>query len=257
MIRHTIFGDHDLTQMGIGLLKALEPPEGYWLGFSGGKDSMALLKLAQLSGVKFDAHYSMTTIDPPEVVDFVRNVPGVTMDRPPKSFFRLLIDRGFPLRQSRWCCQQLKETGGQGRVVLTGVRKAESNRRAGRKQVEVCARGQSKRFVHPILDWTDTEVWEFNREHNLPRCKLYAEGFTRIGCVVCPMQSAHVRRMELARWPVFDRAFRVAFRKLYALRKSQGNPSVNRWPSGDAMFDWWISDTPAPKDTGQSAFAFD
>jgi len=42
---------------------------GYYLAFSGGKDSIALYRLAEMAGVKFDAHYSMTTIDPPEEDD--------------------------------------------------------------------------------------------------------------------------------------------------------------------------------------------
>ena len=41
---------------------------GYWLAFSGGKDSIVLHRLAEMAGVKFDAHYGLTTIDPPELV---------------------------------------------------------------------------------------------------------------------------------------------------------------------------------------------
>lgn len=39
--------------------------DGFFLGFSGGKDSQALYHLAHLAGVKFTAHFSPTSIDPP------------------------------------------------------------------------------------------------------------------------------------------------------------------------------------------------
>ena len=48
-------------------------PDGYYLAFSGGKDSVAIYGLAQMAGVKFKAHYHLTTVDPPELVYFIRN----------------------------------------------------------------------------------------------------------------------------------------------------------------------------------------
>lgn len=36
---------------------------GFYLAFSGGKDSQSLYHVAVLAGVKFDAHYSLTTLD--------------------------------------------------------------------------------------------------------------------------------------------------------------------------------------------------
>lgn len=46
--------------------------KGYYLAFSGGKDSQALYHIAKLAGVKFEAHMNMTTVDPANVVSFVR-----------------------------------------------------------------------------------------------------------------------------------------------------------------------------------------
>lgn len=40
-------------------------PAGFYLAFSGGKDSQALYHVAKLAGVKFEAHYALTTLDPP------------------------------------------------------------------------------------------------------------------------------------------------------------------------------------------------
>ena len=65
LVYDDLLGHHDKVQTAIGRLKAFEPPEGYFLAFSGGKDSQAVYHLAKLAGVKFDAHYSLTTVDPP------------------------------------------------------------------------------------------------------------------------------------------------------------------------------------------------
>ena len=46
--------------------------KGFYLAFSGGRDSQALYHVAKLAGVKFEAHMNMTTVDPAPVVSFVK-----------------------------------------------------------------------------------------------------------------------------------------------------------------------------------------
>nr|DAO05978.1 MAG TPA: phosphoadenosine-phosphosulfate reductase [Caudoviricetes sp.] len=124
--------------LAIQRLKAFEPPEGYWVAFSGGKDSQCVYHLCQMAGVKFDAHYSVTSVDPPEVVRFIRQeYPDVEFCFPRYSDGKRitmwnLIPRVMipPTRKQRYCCEKLKESGGRGRVVVTGVRWAESAKRA-------------------------------------------------------------------------------------------------------------------------------
>ena len=125
-----------MSELAIARLREFEPSEGYYLAFSGGKDSVVLKALADAAGVKYDAHYSVTTIDPPELVRFIRkHHPEVHWERPSKPFLVRLPEKGFPLRQRRWCCEEYKEQGGTGRVVLTGIRAAESARRGKRRMV--------------------------------------------------------------------------------------------------------------------------
>lgn len=52
-------------ETSIKRLRSFEPPEGYFLAFSGGKDSQCIYHLAKMAGVKFDAHYNVTSVDPP------------------------------------------------------------------------------------------------------------------------------------------------------------------------------------------------
>lgn len=254
-----LFG-YDKVQVAVERLRAFCPPEGYYLAYGGGKDSTVLLELARRSGVKFDAHYRHVTIEPPELVAFARSTPDVITDRPARSFFQALPVRGFPLRHRRWCCQVLKEGGGAGRTVLLGIRWEESIRRRERKMVEApppnCPVGRRKRIVSPIIDWTTDDIWSFIHRESLPYCKLYDEGLTRLGCIACPMQSASRRRSDLLRWPKFEPAFRHAFRRLFADRTAKGTWHSKQWPSGDACFDWWLSNTPTHQKS-QERFDFD
>jgi len=242
-----LFGTVDKVDIAIRRLQAFEPPEGYYLAFSGGKDSIVIKQMAIEAGVKFDAHYSVTTIDPPDLIYYIReHHPDVIWERPEMPFLRKMISKGFPLRQSRWCCELYKENGGSGRLVVTGIRKAESNKRSKRKMVEHCIKDKSKRLLHPIIDWLDEDVWAFIKDRNLPYCKLYDEGWARIGCLFCPMQQAWHKKIEGKRYPSFERAFRRAFQKLY----DTGRESMARWKDGDEMFDWWISGKGNKEDDG-------
>ena len=112
---------------------------GYYLAFSGGKDSQALYHIAQLAGVKFQAHMNLTSIDPPEVIRFVKkNYPEVELIKPGKSIFQHAVEKQIlPTMRVRWCCAEYKETAGAGKVTLIGIRKAESSRRAKRNEVEL------------------------------------------------------------------------------------------------------------------------
>jgi len=246
-----------LTELAINRLKAFEPTEGYYLAFSGGKDSVVLKHLADRAGVKYDAHYNVTTIDPPELVRFIRKEhPAVKWERPEKAFLTRLVEKGFPLRQARWCCEEYKEKGGAGRVVLTGIRAAESVRRGKRRMVETCMKEPSKRFVHPIIDWVELDVWKYIRKNDVAYCSLYDDGFKRLGCLFCPMSYHKQRQHEVRVYPRYAAAFRKAFRSLYEKRKKAGAKSVERWSSGDAMFDWWLSDGHIDE-RGQKVFHFD
>lgn len=121
----------------IARLKMFEPPEGYYVAFSGGKDSQCIYHLCQQAGVKFDAHYSCTSVDPPELVQFIRqNYPDVEFEYPRDAngkritMWNLIPRKKIPpTRLVRYCCQELKESGGKDRVTVTGVRWAESIRR--------------------------------------------------------------------------------------------------------------------------------
>ena len=53
-------------------------PDGFHVAFSGGKDSQVIHELCRMAHVKFKAYFYQTSVDPPELLRFIRtNYPGV------------------------------------------------------------------------------------------------------------------------------------------------------------------------------------
>ena len=209
----------DLINEAIEFIREHEPPEGYFVGFSGGKDSIVTLDLVRRSGVKYQAYYSMTMIDPPEVVRFIKeNYSEVGRLKPDMTFWQGCIRYQMPLQMQRWCCKVLKH-GTLSLAALNlnnrifGLRAEESNRRAMRGKIET-RKGITK--IKPIFDWSSPEIWEYIRGENLTYPSLYDEGFARLGCVCCPMDKSkiHITQKRL-RWPGMYRVLDITLNKLW------------------------------------------
>lgn len=293
MIHQLNIHGKDKVQVAIDRLKSFEPDGGYYLAFSGGKDSVVIKALADMAEVKYDAHYNLTSVDPPELVQFIKTFDDVQIDRPKDkdgnqvTMWNLIPRKKMPpTRIVRYCCKELKEMGGQGRMVVTGVRWAESPNRKNnqgeitvmttkkkererlvesgnfsqtnkggvvlnndnddsRKMVEQCYK-QTKTVVNPIIDWTDEDVWEFIREYNIPYCKLYDEGYKRLGCIGCPMGTVEHRKAEFERYPKYKQAYIRAFERMLTNigGGTPGRPdqtySSGTWENATELMEWWI-----------------
>lgn len=235
----------DIILKAVPLALRYDPDKGFFVGFSGGKDSQALYHMMQLCDVPMHVYFSPTSIDPAENIRFIRkNYPEVEFTKIDKSIFDVFREmKVLPSMRIRWCCAYFKEKGGEGKVVCTGVRKAESVRRSKRNEIEVsgrkfsghmdefedwqekrtrkkmknlnqdqfsdakqtevrCINGKDKILLNPILEWSEDDVWEFlNKVVEVPHCELYDEGYTRIGCVGCPMATTKNQIKQFLRWP--------------------------------------------------------
>ena len=277
--------------MSIKRLQSFCPEEGYYLAFSGGKDSVVVKKLLDMSGCKYDAHYRVTSVDPPELVRFIKDVHGDVAreiphysDGSPITMWNLIPKKMMlPTRVARFCCQSLKEDGGDGRKTVTGVRWDESyNRKTNqgavtiykkggidpeieesdffaktpkggvvlvndneesRRMIESCYK-RTKTVINPIIEWTDQDVWEFIREENVPYCSLYDEGFKRLGCIGCPMADKQ-RLKEFARWPKYKQMYLRAIKKMMDIREAKGMPLRTRRTVED-VWHWWMEDGVLP-----------
>ena len=261
-----MFGEIDKIKKAIERFRTFEPPEGYYLAFSGGKDSQCIYHLAIDAGVKFDAHYHITGIDPPKLFRFIkRQYPDVSMDMYKESMWRLIYRLGPPMRQKRYCCAELKEGGGEGRICVTGVRWAESVNRRKRRPFEIVTKKKEdrklfndndedrklfencmqkgKRVINPIIDWEDSDVWEYLNSKNLPHCELYDEGEKRLGCIGCPMGDVKGMTEDFEKYPEFKKLYVKAFEKHLGYRKLRGLKIRDNWQTGEDVFNWWVFGT--------------
>lgn len=248
---NTLFGLRDKESEALDLLRQHEPPEGYYVAYSGGKDSTVILDLVRRSGVKYDAHYNITTVDPPELVYHIRKQADVACERPAMSMWELIPRKLMPpTRIVRYCCDVLKERGGRGRTVVTGVRAAESVRRRKRQKVEKSTKDPLTSYLHLVFDWSTAEVWEYIHARGLDYCSLYDEGFKRLGCICCPMGGWRKQLQEAERWPKYKALYLMTFERLIARRLVLGKPCM--WRTGADVWDWWTSPR-ACKDEGTAS----
>lgn len=221
--------------------------------FSGGKDSIVIKHLARMAGINIDWHYSVTQIDPPDLMRFVRREhPDVAWARVKgHSFFRDVAKKGLPTRRVRWCCAIYKEASrpDRGETMVMGVRASESARRA-KSWKEMGVNRQGVMTILPIFHWKDSEVWEFIHAENLPYCHLYDCGLKRLGCVGCPMARPREKEIHFSLYPRFKECYLRAWRK-YWEANAEGNESrtYREFKSADAFFEWWLTDKSMPSAT--------
>ena len=235
---------------------------GYYVCISGGKDSSVIQQLCIMAGVKCVFHHNHTGLDHPETVRFIRREKArleelgyeFKVDMPAETIWSLVRKKGMlPTRLVRYCCTTLKERGGENRVIVTGVRRAESTNR--RNEALVVSRGKTKRdrviiqndnnedrrsvehcvlkgkiAVNIIVDWSDEDVWEFIQTYNVPVNPLYSMGYTRVGCIGCPMSRNKIQELEAM--PKYKAMWMRACEYLVST-------PLSRYKTAQELYDWW------------------
>ena len=204
----------DLSVYIVREVKALfKNPAILW---STGKDSTAMLGIIKdaLGEIPFDVVFIETGFDFPEIIEF--------RDRVVKEMgLRLVIAKNekanVTYKESReMCCTQRKTWALRDIIALNkydavfvGIRRDEQEIR--NKERYISPRDKDFRWdfnnqplelvgwhiifsdyegadhvrVHPMLHWTQLDVWEYIKERNLPVNPLYFKGYTSIGCYPC------------------------------------------------------------------------
>lgn len=161
-----------LIQDAERLAKALNPERGFWLEFYGNEQSVVLIDLAQLAGVKFHAEFIKYMHTSQVTLDFVKNY--------------------FPMVNIR-VYQDKSSDEGDGEVILDGINKSSNFYRPGKHEIEMlssrrihrgenpfknvewlkqvqhsCFKGRDRIIVRPLLDWDDADIWEYVYRFNQP-----------------------------------------------------------------------------------------
>lgn len=244
--------------------------------YSGGKDSDVCVELAKRSNIDFEVVNSHTTADAPETVRHIRSkfkeleLQGIkcTILYPyykgkRTSMWDLIVQKLMPpTRLVRYCCAVLKETAGNNRAIVTGVRRAESTKRGGRGVYETITPAVKDRIIlnndnddrrqliercqikgeivtNPIIDWQDRDVWDYLADCKVKANPLYQCGFNRVGCIGCPVVGK-VRWHGFAKYPAYANMYKRAFAKMLTHREAQEKKTV--WQSAEEVFAWWMED---------------
>lgn len=106
----------------------------------------------------------------------------------------------------RECCQMRKEDPflthmriHRRRLAMIGSRRLDGGRRVN---IEALARDPrvAGYSLHPIFDWTDEQVDDYVRQHNVPVNPLHAQGFPSIGCATCTTPVGPDEDPRAGRW---------------------------------------------------------
>lgn len=238
----------------------LDPTNGIYLAFSGGKDSAVVYELCKLAQVKFTPHYAVTGIDSPMNVKFIKeNYTDTIFEHPKENYFQLVEKKGLPMIQTRFCCSRLKENLGAGTLTIDGVRGEESINRSKYSDIMVrsrrventvkgrnrtfneieqnehkCIKGKDRIDVHPILKWTSADVWEFIQKSHLPVNPCY-KNLTRVGCMYCPFATKQQIEMYETQYPLYKK------RLMLAIDRFLQHKTIEGIKDADDYFNWWKS----------------
>ena len=86
------------------------------------------------------------------------------------------------------CCrlnkvEPIESLLGPGDVWISGIRADQTATRASKPRLETDDRGILR--YHPMLKWTARDIYQYIREHGLPKHPLETAGYLSIGCLPC------------------------------------------------------------------------
>lgn len=273
-----------LEERAIKYFRQFEPEsEPYYLAYSGGKDSDVIKSLAKLADVKNEAVHNLTSVDAPETVNYIQSQKDVRIDMYEKSMWRLIEEKLFPpTRIARYCCSELKERGGKGRLVATGVRWAESGKRAESADL-IKIIGKSKTTIKEaeksgidyrvtrqggvVLNNDNSESRKFvemcytNRKTMLNPIIDWEDGnvwefLNYYGIESNPLYQCGFNRIgcigcpnaskhryvEFERYPKYRENYVKAFDRMLLRRKEKGLEILPTWYNGEAVMRWWLEE---------------
>jgi phosphoadenosine phosphosulfate reductase len=108
------------------------------------------------------------------------------------------------LSQRLSCCeirkvQPFKRAVAGYRAWVTGVRREQSSTRAQAQPLEWDAQYQLQK-ISPLLEWSEDEIWQYIRAHQLPYNPLHDRGYPSIGCAPCTRAIEPGQDRRAGRW---------------------------------------------------------
>ncbi|MEZ5197222.1 MAG: phosphoadenylyl-sulfate reductase [Bacteroidales bacterium] len=83
---------------------------------------------------------------------------------------------------------------------ITGLRKEQSVTRNNNALVELDNNNHDRIKINPLINWTEKQVWDYIKKHNIPYNKLHDSGFPSIGCQPCTRAIKPGDDVRAGRW---------------------------------------------------------
>lgn len=102
-------------------------------------------------------------------------------------------------------------------------------------------REKQNTIINAIYDWSDADVWDFLNGMKYKHNPMYDMGYTRVGCVGCPLATYRMKIKEFNDFPTFKEHYIKAFDEMLKTNRERDERWENKkWRSGKDVFDWWI-----------------
>ncbi len=149
------------------------------VAFSGGKDSTVLLDIVRSIDPTTPAVFLDHGFHFPETLEFAESIPDVMMIRAEGELKQL-----DPIA----CCayiklELLKMAEALFKTMFVGIRRDEHEARAEEVYIHNYPGGPIR--VYPILDFTESDIWEYLLQHKVKINPLYDKGYRSLGCTNC------------------------------------------------------------------------
>ncbi len=122
---------------------------------------------------------------------------------------RLMTEKGAysfydSVENRKQCCEirkvkPLKRALQDKTIWITGIRSEHSQNRTEMQKIEWDAANNITK-IHPLLHWSNDEVWTYIKANNVPYNSLHEKGFISIGCQPCTRAVKEGEDFRAGRW---------------------------------------------------------
>ena len=84
------------------------------------------------------------------------------------------------------------------RAWICGLRREQSETRSDLQVIDLDSNKKIK--INPLIDWTEEDVWDYIKKHDVPYNRLHDKGFLSIGCAGCTRAVAPGEHVRSGRW---------------------------------------------------------
>jgi len=184
------------------------PIEQQAIGWSGGKDSTVVLFLVREFNPNISVVFNNTGVEYPDTIKFVHetaekyHINLIEVRYSDFSFWDCVKKWGYPQgktnrsdHHANKCCYYLKEKPMHHAIrehgwkcIYDGITATENRNRMLQASTRgVCYHHQKWDCckVHPILWWTEQDVWDYIKANKIPYNPIYDKGADRCGCMPC------------------------------------------------------------------------